>query len=281
MKKVCILFIFIILLICSSCTKKSSISIEEMYENINEYTHIEMQKYKGDVKFVLYDKNEMSQYYYDYVCTLTLLNNFTKCISISLGENFFEVPVVIETNDYSHDGKYLGEYRYYENKLILCRSAFYTLLNDYEVIDSIGFCKDKKFLVHANESVKLEIPSGVKEILWYACYDSDYLQEVVCNKELEIIDNYAFKDCYYLEKVILNNNLKKITYSAFENCVNLQYVVIPDSVEKIGSNAFTHGDIFLEGAIKEGFARDFASGEATVYYKGQWEYNSEGIPTPR
>ena len=143
-----------------------------MYENINENTHIEMQKYKGDVKWILYDKNDISQYYYDYVCSLTFSNDFSKCISISVGENFFDIPVVIETNNYSYDGRYLGNYRFYENKLILSYSAFYTLVDDYEVIDSIGFCKDKKFLVHANESVKLEIPSGVKEILWYACYDS-------------------------------------------------------------------------------------------------------------
>ena len=125
------------------------------------------------------------------------------------------------------------------------------------------------------------IPDKVTTIGPYAFTNDISLELVTIPKSIQIIDNYAFKDCYYLEKVILNNNLKKITYSAFENCVNLQYVVIPDSVEKIGSNAFTHGDIFLEGAIKEGFARDFASGEATVYYKGQWEYNSEGIPTPR
>ncbi|MBQ8293695.1 MAG: hypothetical protein IJX78_07850, partial [Bacilli bacterium] len=63
---------------------------------------------------------------------------------------------------------------------------------------------------------------------------------------------------------------------------NLEYVVIPSSVKDIGYRAFTHGVLYIEAESKPAkWDRGFAGPSTTIYWGNEWEYNEEGIPTPK
>ena len=126
----------------------------------------------------------------------------------------------------------------------------------------------------------LNIPSEATYIMSYAFVRDEYLTSVKCNDSLKYIGHMSFMQCLFLKHLELNYGLKGIGTYAFKDC-NIDYVVIPNSVVEIGSEAFTHGDIFCENFLKpKGWADDWAAKEAKVYWRSEWEYNSEGIPVP-
>lgn len=280
MKRLLLVFIVLLTLTCISCESKPKMDINKMYDNINEYTYIELAKLYSDSELLIYEENELDPYLKEYYDEYLRGVDFQKIILIHVDGLTMDQPLIAISKYRMINTKVEGYFNI-DNLHIYNISASYTLFDDYNINGDIGLCMNDEYLVHANMSTELNVPQSVKKIVPTACYRSKTLEVLQCNSSLEVICTKSFSNCYNLKKCILNNNLKKIEKHAFFNCVNLEYVVIPASVEEIESEVFTHGKIFLEGAIKEGYAKDFASGEATVYYKGQWEYNSEGIPTPR
>ena len=88
---------------------------------------------------------------------------------------------------------------------------------------------------------------------------NNYIQEIVCNDSVKIINSFAFT--YYQ---------------------NLYYFVVPESVEYIGYCALACPIIYCEAESKpEGWDENFAAEGAKIYYKGEWEYNEFGKPFPK
>lgn len=291
MKKVYLIICLLILLFCTSCintSQEDEISIDVMYQNISEKTYEEFAKIYGDFEIKLYTKDELDYNTYQYIRSFSP-GPFVKCIVLVSKVDFRIYPVVLELygslpeNLFENTKEILGisNYSIKGNVVYYTCSGSYTMFEEYEEHDNIGYYKNAEYLVCANDTEIINVFDETIKIAPYACFASEKLKELKCGSSLKYIYKSAFEDCTSLENVYLNAGLIEIHENAFFNAVNLKYVVIPSSVTTIRSNAFNKGKIFLEGQVQEGYAKDFASGEATVYYKGQWEYNSEGIPTPR
>ncbi|MBQ0104593.1 MAG: leucine-rich repeat domain-containing protein [Armatimonadetes bacterium] len=76
---------------------------------------------------------------------------------------------------------------------------------------------------------------GLKEIGEYAFYGA-YIKEITIPGTVEKIGNGAFSECS-LEKVILNEGLKEIGEYAFEG-THIKEITIPKTVENIGNGVF-------------------------------------------
>ena len=122
----------------------------------------------------------------------------------------------------------------------------------------------------------------IRQLLGDAAFYCDiYINEIYCNANLETIHCKAFLGCFDLKYVKFNEGLERIGAEAFKECINLEYIVIPESVKEMGCEVFTSGNIFCEAEYKPFDWRDnWATNKAKVYWKGEWEYNSEGIPVP-
>ena len=125
------------------------------------------------------------------------------------------------------------------------------------------------------------IAENTKSILNFAFISFGKIKYIKCNESLEYIHSLAFVGLNELEIIYLNKGLRGISRNAFTRCGNIKYVVIPESVEEIGVSAFESGTIFCEHEVKPyKWSKGWATKNAKVYWKGEWEYNSEGIPVP-
>lgn len=167
---------------------------------------------------------------------------------------------------------------------------------------------------------KVFIPEGVKTIKKYAFRDCGSLKEIVLPDSITTIEEYAFtstkitsfdfpsslqtisegmlEHCNELKNMIIPENIKNIEEFAFRGCLWLTSIVIPESVDTIERFAFYecfHLNIFCyanknQGRIwNEGWdiyeSEGALSGRVEyeylpVYWKGEWQYNSNGIPEP-
>lgn len=81
------------------------------------------------------------------------------------------------------------------------------------------------------------VPKCIKSIGHHA-FRNSYLEEVVLQEGMEVIDFGAFYGCQYLRKISMPNTLLKICENAFWKCFSLENIVIPENVSFIGSGAF-------------------------------------------
>lgn len=132
-----------------------------------------------------------------------------------------------------------------------------------------------------NNITSVVVPDYICSIGDYSFANCEKLNEVVCGTSVDSIMLGAFKNCRNLQSVKLNSSLKNILSYAFYNCSSLEYIVIPSSVEYVGPYAFNHGTVFCDKEPRpEGWHSRCIGEMAKVYWKGEWEYNSEGIPQP-
>ena len=279
MKKMLTFICLFFILICSSCSKIDFITIDQMYRNVDEeYLEIVSEIY-GGCEIKLLNRKDIDYHYYKYLSAHIDSNDFTKCIVLVRPNSCYDLPLVFETSLYVKEQK-IGDFIRHGRNLIIDYYFAYMLLDDYNIVNSVGLSNDNKYLVSVSGVEILNVPSDVEDIKSFVCYNNNEITQLICSNNVKRIGYSSFADCYNLKSITLNQGLEEICEKAFYNVVNLEYVVIPSSVEKIGANTFNSGNIFLEGDVKEGFDKDFAIGDANVYYAGQWEYNSEGIPTP-
>ena len=126
----------------------------------------------------------------------------------------------------------------------------------------------------------LNVLSEIKEIS-FGAFRRQYVTKLVCNSELEEIAVSAFAFNEELSVVHLNDTLKYIGSSAFYGCNKLEWIVIPQSVVFIGDFTFSNGKIFCEVIEKpNNWSEYFVTENAKVYWKGEWKYDENGIPTP-
>lgn len=279
MKKMLTFICLFFILVCSSCSKVDYVTIDQMYQNVDEEYLEYVTSIYGGCEIKLISRKDMDYYYYKYLSSWIGGNNFTKCLVLVGPNDCQDIPLVFETSLYVKDLK-IGDFILHGRNFISDYYFTYMLLDDYNVVDSIGLSNNNKYLVSVSELEILNVPSGVEEIKTLVCCNNNEITQLICSNDVKLIGDGSFADCYNLKSITLNKGLKEIGHRAFYNAVNLEYVVIPSSVNEIEANAFNYGNIFLEGDVKEGFDKDFAIGDAKVYYKNQWEYNSEGIPTP-
>ena len=121
----------------------------------------------------------------------------------------------------------------------------------------------------------------IKYIESYSFANNKTLKSVVIPSSVQYIYANSFRNCEELEKVFIGSNVEIIGNYAFYNCKKLKFVVIPKSVNNMSRAAFNYGSIYCEHEYRPfGWNINFATGDAKVYWKGEWEYNSEGIPQP-
>ena len=138
------------------------------------------------------------------------------------------------------------------------------------------------------------INENCKIISSSAFYDCSLLTSVTIPEGVTSIGDYAFSGCSSLESITLPDSVKNIGTTAFRDCRSLTSIVIPDSVTSMGYDAFYWCTltIYCEASQKpDGWDSDWNcdydnsinNGEKsylTVFWKGQWQYDENGIPVP-
>lgn len=100
------------------------------------------------------------------------------------------------------------------------------------------------------------------------------------NEKLKKISPSAFT-LPNLIYIVLNDGLLEIERRAFKGCKNLKYAILPNSIIRIYDEVFSSGNIYCDVETKpEGWDENFAVGNAKVYWKGEWDYDENGIPYP-
>ena len=139
---------------------------------------------------------------------------------------------------------------------------------------------DKNILIRGEDlSGIFHVPENVEKINHCSCHNYTIsITDLICNASLEYIGAFAFYGVDTLKYVYFNSKIEVIEGNSFYDCP-IEYVVIPKSVKYIGIGAFNNGNIFCEVSSKpDKWDKDFAFGNAKVYWAGEWEYNEDGIP---
>ena len=291
-KFILIILIFLALLFISSCGKNSN-NLDKIYKKIDESFIKETLKSfppNTSIRFEILNKKELSRKDYNYY-----VNKLS-------GYKFDEIIVLI---DETHSKYYLSfverkgliSWLFQSAELTACfpgqltpvvieKTGYYCynisshmMLSDGEY-DQYGSFLYEQSLACAESTNELVLNGDVQYISGGVFAYNHEIERVDIKCNLDQIGIRAFQYCSNLKTVHLNSGLLVIRQEAFFGCSNLEYIVIPDSVWRIESKAFNYGKIFLEGIVDDRWEDDFAIGDAEVYYAGEWEYNSEGIPTP-
>lgn len=114
---------------------------------------------------------------------------------------------------------------------------------DYASEDGVLYNKDKTILYYyPNYRVKksFTVPDTVKTIGEKAFYLNNYLENIVFNENVEIINSYAFASCNNLADVDFTNckKLQTISGCAFQYCPFIKEVYLPDCLNILGDKAF-------------------------------------------
>ncbi len=138
----------------------------------------------------------------------------------------------------------------------------------------------------ANSVEYITLPDTVQIISDYAFYRAGGLKEITIPSSVTSIGQFAFASTLSLEKIVFeeNSSLTKISAGAFMEVPLLETIVIPATVTSLGDFAFedsTNLSVFTNVYSKPGgWASQWNSSNRTIYWKGQWDYDNNGIPTP-
>ena len=274
--------------------ENEKINLEELFQNNFSVIRHKMQlidKVYWDMKYRVYTKEEMPENLV-FTCSYLYGEHYTAIAqiythNISSGEkNWHFLAVEFDSSQAAKERlEYLVneqgtiELFQYNNCLISIFKGRSLLFQESVMIDGCEYTKDGFILVDGMTSKKVILPEATRRIDVFAFTGSYSIKEVVCNDNLEHIGAIAFHHSG-LETIILNENLKSIGLEAF-SWSKLKYVVIPKNVIEIKNSAFTNCIIYCEVEEKpSGWSENCFSDGTTVYYKGEWEYNSEGVPVP-
>lgn len=144
---------------------------------------------------------------------------------------------------------------------------------------------------------EIVIPDSVKTYGGSITYEAKGLERFVFGNGCKKVPNYNFYGCPKLKQVVIPDSVVELGVVAFTGNTSLEYLVIPDSVTSIAGHRqffpdIVPGDdfgpsfntagvkIFMEHeAPLENFRVGWnASGD--FYFKGEWQYDENGVPQP-
>ena len=301
MKKIiyCIISIFI-LLGCVSCTN-NNVDLDDAYynklplyeEKIRQIISLEMVNNGGKpvVKYEFLYLNKNNEDDVKYIKTEKLEGLFGKYWqkAIVFTDKIAKTEIIIAIQfdnaiiaEHMRDKELkrgVSQYRY-KNILMADFCYSYFIMDDYEEVNNLYINKYYKALLGGNNAKNVVMTGEIREIVASAFFNDESIEKLTTNNELIRISSQAFYGVKNLKSVTLNQGLVSIQDYAFYK-TSIEYIVIPDSVKYMGKNVFNCGKIYLDVYSRpSGWRYDFAVEKADVYYKGQWEYNEEGIPVP-
>lgn len=299
-KFICVLFLCLsCILVLSSCGKSDG-SIDKIYEILDDEIKHELEKTIlgfDNCEFVLAKKNEMTKSQYNHIVEKLNGAKFDEAILFhnKFNDNYLLLFMEIRSFLPEFSIKYLNirvklpqAYCTYDIKvndvnktfMVYDHVALAKFQYDYKEKNGYYLVKEDAFLAGSKNISNVIAPNSVSKVLGYAYAHDNIITSFKAGEGLVIISDGAFFSAQNLKTVILNEKLKLINSYAFCYCTNLEYIIIPKGCA-IAQYAFNTGNIFLqdEETVKKSH-KEFAIGDANVYYAGEWEYNSEGIPTP-
>ncbi|MCR4639484.1 leucine-rich repeat domain-containing protein [Ruminococcus sp.] len=120
---------------------------------------------------------------------------------------------------------------------------------EYCSIDGVLFDKNMEILyqypIGSSES-SYTIPDNVSLINSGAFLNSDNLESVRFNKEVQTIGSYAFFNCDKLNNVVLPDSVAEIGYYAFAQCESLKDIVFSENIIKADGDIITDSPWFDE-----------------------------------
>ena len=286
MKKILNVFLLIMLVfICGSCNKnnlpKEEIDLEKAW---NEYFHNKSSDYRkllgtgnGSVEYSKYsDTPDNVRQQFSFVVGKYKEVIYFKWTS---GEyTYFHLIFMTFDNPYIST-KNLRGYSYYKNSIYLGTIIENRYLNNYCEKDGMVLSRDHKILFDIERSKYLVIENDVSAIGSFAFCGDSVIENIVVEGNVKVICQGAFKNATALKSVVIKKGITEIHNYAFYNAKNLEYVILPDGEYHITSDVFNTGTIFCEKTGKGNtWSKNFISGDAKIYYKGEWAIGDDGHP---
>lgn len=293
-RKLFILFIVLFMLFFTSCKKVTKCKIKKYDDFYIAEKYLENKKYLDYLNDKLDTSDQME------LISMKIFSKKTDCLLIlHNGGHLANVKNITFDSFYnvmSENCKdmmlsewcfYFGGSHYYTNDIFS-----YAIMYGEPTVEGNALCyknleyNSGVYFAGINPDLDIEelktyyLPDNTTYVLSFSLVVNPNIKELICNKELKYIGHTAFIGNSNLKRIIFNDGLECIGRRAFIEC-QLDYVIIPESVIDIDTEAFNSGNIFCESESKPvGWDKDWAIKDAKVYWKGEWEYNSEGIPVP-
>ena len=103
---------------------------------------------------------------------------------------------------------------------------------------------------------------GGSKVPAYVCRDTQSLTQIVIEKTVTEIGDYAFENCTSLVKAEIPSSVVTVGDGAFKNCTGLAQVTIPDSISAIGTETFAGcaalTEVVIPGSVTRIGTRAFA-----------------------
>ena len=288
MRKICNLFLMLLgIMIFVSCSNEDYVSLKKCFFDNGERAQ---KVYDYDFVYDKYDIINKRKNKKDYeAAKLKMGFDFTCALGVWSGDTIHFLAYEVESNAMAkyilnnnstfsniHQGQFI-----YKNVISINHLSMYILLDmDYKENNDSYFTLDNKTYIKSySTEKKIVFPESIEEIS-ACCFLSFDIEEIVINSKLKKISPLAFA-LPNLKYIVLNDGLVEIGDQAFIKCKNLKYAILPNSIIRIYEEVFSSGNIYCEVEAKpEGWHENFAVGNAKVYWKGEWDYDENGIPYP-
>ena len=195
--------------------------------------------------------------------TSLVINSKVKSVEPGIwgGCNKLNNVVIIDNSNFHFENSILYDKNY--TKIIAALQAgFYGDLTIKEGIKEIQY----KAFAECKSLTSVIFPSTLNKI-GRASFDSSGIASIIFNKNIEIIDSFAFSYCYQLKEVnLVEVKIKILEYAAFSNC-NLEAIYLPKLLIKMKEMVFGNNplkNIFCYSNMPSDLF-DFSMDNATFY----------------
>lgn len=288
-----IILAFVLIISYPSCSwfNKSGTEMEENYLrdriSLNRLKNV---SFGESYKFVFLNKDTLSADEYDdckaYYKNLPEFEEIVLVVSEEK-DNYYIIIYKGELNAFIQyaGADFLKSYYHFEDYVCADIGLPYSLFGINSISDYFSISEKGNVLLWISKEVitregELTLPNEIKALTG-SVFTNLAIKKIVCGSGLQRIGMLTFSKHKTLEDISLNDGLKEIGAKAFQGCKNLKQIVIPTSVQMIGLEAFTDTIVYCEAESKpDGWADDFAVGNAKVYYANEWHYDDAGNPVP-
>lgn len=284
MKKVLLLILVSIVFLCTSCNNKveeKDINLKDIYDD-NEYViqNKARKLFNNIIPNTIYlESKDLSGSSFSEYFEKIITTDFESVILVYTNKKTIVLAMQFENTDDA-----IKEFNSRRQDCFLYKNiVFFNCGLSYELIfsfkESNNFTISNENILTDSLNTELILPDQITQISRYSFYNNENIVSLSCNNSLDIVGKYAFSECSNLKNIKLNDGLLIIEEGAFYN-TEFEYIIIPSSVYYIGPSAFNNGVIYCESAKEEvDWSQIFATEDATVYWKGEWEY-VDNVPSP-